>query len=155
MPTVYLGIGSNLGNRRANCRKALDLMAEAGLIIVRRSSFFETAPWGLEKQPAFINMAAEIETDHKPHELLTVLKHIEKTMGRKQTIRWAPRIIDLDILLYDRLVINDPDLTLPHPLLHERTFVLDPLAEIAPSVIHPLLCETISTLREKLRGSPA
>lgn len=146
MPTVYIGIGSNLGNRERNCLQAVALLTENNITVTKQSSMRETEPWGVKGQPRFINVAIEAETDLAPFRLLEKLKDIEKEMGRKETHRWGPRIIDLDILLYDDLVINTSELTIPHPLMHEREFVLLPLSEIAPDRVHPVLGKTIKEL---------
>jgi len=136
MSIAYIGIGSNLGNREENCKKAIRLMAESGIAIKKESSMYETEPWGVKDQPKFINMAVEVETDKNPEELLRILKKIEEDIGRIETSKWGPRIIDLDILLYDDIVLDTPDLKIPHPLMFGRDFVLKPLAEIAPDKIH-------------------
>ena len=146
MPIVHIGIGSNLGDREEHCRKALRLFSERGIHIRRRSSMYETEPWGEKDQPRFINMAIEGETGLGPAGLLEVLKIIEDEVGRVETFRWGPRVIDLDILLYDDLVMETPELKIPHPRMHEREFVLRPLAEIAPDKIHPLLKKTMREL---------
>ena len=112
----------------------------------KQSSMYETKPWGLTDQPDFVNMAVEAETDLAPIELLEMLKKIEKDMGRRDTIRWGPRIIDLDILLYDDIILKTDSLTIPHPLMHEREFVLGPLSEIAGDLIHPVLKKSIGDL---------
>lgn len=151
MPIAYLGIGSNLGERRNNCLIALRLLAEKGIIIRKASSFYETEPWGIKEQPDFINMAAEVETDLPPDELHKVIKGIEREMGRKETFRWGPRIIDIDILLYNDMIYESADLRIPHPLMHEREFVLEPLSEIAPERVHPLLKKTIIELLRSLQ----
>lgn len=151
MAVAYIGIGSNLGNRRYNCLKAIEMLKKSGLAVHKVSSLYETEPWGLKEQPRFINMAVEIGTDLPPAKLLDLIKTIEKRMGRKKTERWGPRRIDLDILLYDDLSVQDDNLNIPHPLMHERTFVLEPLSEIAPEKVHPLLLKTVSALlREKV-----
>jgi 2-amino-4-hydroxy-6-hydroxymethyldihydropteridine diphosphokinase len=146
MSTAYIGIGSNLGNRQYHCLKAIELIERSGQKISKISSLYETEPWGVRKQPAFINMAVEIETGLPPRELLILCKRIEKRMGRKKTVRWGPRVIDLDILLYDDLAVKDDDIVIPHPLMHRRAFVLEPLSEIAPEKVHPLLKKKITDL---------
>ncbi len=155
MSVAYIGIGSNLGNRRYHCLKAVELLKQNGLRVSKISSLYETEPWGLKEQPSFINMAVEIETDLMPRKLLDLLRKIEKRMGRKKTQRWGPRTIDLDILLYDDLITRDEDLIIPHPLMHERTFVLVPLSEIASDKVHPVLLKKVGDLlRERnIRGS--
>jgi 2-amino-4-hydroxy-6-hydroxymethyldihydropteridine diphosphokinase len=146
MAKVHIGIGSNVGDRRASCHTAVDLLRQAGQTILKQSSLYETEPWGVENQPLFINMAIEIQTDLPPIELLSLLKKIEKNMGRVYTDRWGPRVIDLDILLYEDLVITGRELQIPHPAMHERAFVLKPLAEIAPEEMHPVLLKKIDEL---------
>jgi dihydroneopterin aldolase/2-amino-4-hydroxy-6-hydroxymethyldihydropteridine diphosphokinase len=151
VPIVYISIGSNLGDREENCLKAIQLLSAAGISITKQSTMFETEPWGLKEQPRFINMAVEAGTGEGPYRLLEILKEIERNMGRGKTTKWGPRIIDLDILFYDGLVIDTPELKIPHPLMHEREFVLGPLAEIAPDKVHPVLKKTV---RELLRDKP-
>lgn len=150
MSIVYIGIGSNLGNREENCLHAIKLLEKGGIIVKKRSSLYETEPWGVKDQPPFLNMAIEIETALKPKELLKILKDVEKEVGRKESTKWGPRIIDLDILLIDNIVLNKDNLKIPHPFMHERDFVLRPLHEIAPSVKHPLLKMTVRELLQKL-----
>jgi 2-amino-4-hydroxy-6-hydroxymethyldihydropteridine diphosphokinase len=151
MPIVYIGIGSNLGKREENCLRALQLISAKAGSIKRQSSMHETQPWGMEDQPKFINMAAEVETGEEPQRLLEILKSIEREMGREQTFRWGPRTIDLDILFYDDLVMDTPDLRIPHPLMYQREFVLRPLSEIAPDKVHPVLKKTVRELLSELR----
>ena len=146
MAIVYIGIGTNLGNREKNCRKALEGLEEIGIRVTKRSSLYETDPWGVKDQPPFINMAVETETALLPADLLEKLKAIETTMGREKTYRWGPRVIDLDILFYDDLVVDTGSLKIPHPRLHERAFVLEPLSEIAPEFIHPVMGRSIKEL---------
>jgi len=148
MATVYIGIGSNLGEREENCRNAIKLLIESGIKVLRQSSKIETEPWGVTDQPDFINMAIMVETDQKPLALLHLLKNIETDAGRRPTTRWGPRLIDLDILLYDDLILNTPELEIPHPMMCDREFVLKPLAEIGPDVIHPVFRKSIKGLLE-------
>jgi 2-amino-4-hydroxy-6-hydroxymethyldihydropteridine diphosphokinase len=149
---AYIGIGSNLGNRQENCLRAVELLEEKGIIVKKRSSMHETEPRGVKDQPRFINMAREIETDLESKELLRILKIVEKELGRKESFKWGPRSIDLDILLFDDLVLKEDDLEIPHPLMHERDFVLKPLCEIAPDIIHPVLKKKIRELLQELEN---
>jgi len=142
-----IALGSNLGNREANLRTAIEHMRALG-DMKKISSFHDTVPVGYLDQPHFLNAAALLRTSLPPHELLTALLAIEKAMGRDRatSIPNGPRIIDLDILLYGDTVLDTPELVLPHPRLHQRAFVLAPLAEIAPGMMHPLLFCTIDQL---------
>jgi 2-amino-4-hydroxy-6-hydroxymethyldihydropteridine diphosphokinase len=144
---VYIGIGSNLGNKRENYLEALERIAKTPKTrIIKESSVYESQPLGDSKE-WFINGVIEIETELKPELLLTKFKNIERAMGRKKVRkRWGARIIDLDILLYDSLVMNKKTLKIPHPEMHQRKFVLIPLSELAPQVIHPVLGTSISEL---------
>ena len=146
MAKAYIGIGSNIGDRYDNCLKAIAFLEQRGQVILKRSSLYETEPWGVKDQPRFINMAIEIRTGLSPQELLSLLKKTEKDMGRVYTTRWGPRLIDLDILLYEDRIINENDLQIPHPRMHERAFVLEPLAEICPEKVHPVLLKRIDEL---------
>lgn len=130
---IYIGIGTNIGNRQHNLETALNEIAEFSTI-TKKSSIYETEPVGFKPQPDFLNMVIEIDTDLTPSQLIIKLQEIEHKMGRVREIKNGPRIIDLDILLYNDLVINHPDLTIPHPRLTERSFVLEPLFEIAPEI---------------------
>ncbi|HNR13276.1 MAG TPA: 2-amino-4-hydroxy-6-hydroxymethyldihydropteridine diphosphokinase [Thermodesulfobacteriota bacterium] len=144
---VYIGIGSNIGNRIQNCQQALITLVECtGGSLRRRSSWYQTQPWGREDQEDFVNGAAEIEMAVSPRQLLKACQEIERLMGRRDSIRWGPRIIDLDILLYGDCIVRSPDLEIPHPRLHLRNFVLIPLEEIAPDLLHPVFKKTIHTL---------
>ena len=151
MATVYIGIGSNLGERKENCRKAVRLFLENGIAITKMSSMIETEPWGVTNQQKFINMAVEVHTDLGSEELLALLQEIEFEMGRLPSARWRPRVIDLDILLYDDLVMKIDDLEIPHPYIKDRDFVLKPLAEIAPEKMHPVLKKTVRELLKELK----
>ncbi len=151
MTTIYIGIGSNLGDREGTCLKALEELEKRRIEVTKKSSRYETEPWGVRDQPKFINMVVEADTDLTPGGVLRVIKEIEKNLGRRETRRWGPRVVDLDILLYNDLVVDEPDLRIPHPHMHERDFVLKPLSEIAPEAIHPLLKKTV---REMLSEAP-
>jgi len=153
MKTVYLALGSNLGNRRQNVLAAAALMQKIkGIKVGKISKLYETEPWGYKNQPKFINAAVEIKTELSPLQLFMILKGIEKKLGRKpQKIKWGPRIIDIDILLYGDRVIKTGRLEIPHPQMHRRIFVLRPLSEIAPDVVHPELKKSIKALLEENR----
>jgi len=150
MSIVYIGIGSNLGDRQKSCLRAIELLQERGIVVTKKSSLYETEPWGYKDQPQFINMAIEGETEFNPKELLMVLKNIEREIGREESLRWGPRKVDLDILLFDTIILTEGSLEIPHPLLHKRDFVLKPLCEIASDIHHPLLKMSISDLLQQL-----
>ncbi len=137
MVRIYLGIGSNLKNRRENIRKALALLKDNKIRLRKLSRIIETDPVGGPKQGKFLNAVLEADTNLRPRKLLDTLKNIEKQLGRKKTVRFGPRTIDLDILLYDRAIINSKELIVPHPRMNERDFVLRPLREIAPNIVIP------------------
>ena len=143
MVRVHLGLGSNLGDREANIKRALECLALRGIEVSALSPLYETEPWGVVDQPRFLNAACAIETDHPPHALLDLLKEIESEMGRVPTVRNGPRPIDLDILLYGRLRIHTPRLIVPHVGMLQRASVLVPLADVAPAVRHPITGRTI------------
>jgi len=145
---AYIALGTNLGDRLANLRAALEAFAPQ-VKILKESHIYETPPWGYEDQPAFLNMVVRAETDLKPDGLLEFLKQLETRLGRESSFRWGPRLIDLDILFYDDLVINTPPLVVPHPRLHERAFVLVPLTDVGAAVVHPLLGEFVWELMQK------
>ena len=146
MAEVYIGIGSNLGDREGYIRKSLGLMNDFGIAVIRVSSIIETEPYGYTDQPPFLNCVAHVETFYSPLHLLNALQLIEKTLGRKRSIRWGPRTIDLDILLYNSVVIDTPRLKIPHPDMVNRYFVLKPLSEIAPDLVHPVFGKTMIEL---------
>ena len=148
-PVVYLGLGSNLGDRAANLRNALRRLSHLARP-EEVSSLYETAPVGEEEQPLFYNAVCRIVTALEPEALLRHLKEIEFAIGRSPGPRWGPRIIDLDILLYSDWVLEQEDLVIPHPLLAERAFVLIPLAELAPDLAHPVLGKPLRELLSAL-----
>ncbi|MGC9045127.1 MAG: 2-amino-4-hydroxy-6-hydroxymethyldihydropteridine diphosphokinase [Thermodesulfovibrio sp.] len=150
MHRVFLSIGSNIGEKEKNCLQAIAILEQSGLIINKTSSIYITKPWGFKNQPDFANMAVEAFTDFDPRELLQLIKKIEKQMGRKSTIKYGPRIIDIDIIFYDNLIYESENLNIPHPLMHKRYFVLKPLVEIAPDFVHPVLGLTIKELFDNL-----
>jgi len=135
---VYIALGTNLGNRPANLRAALGTLPPE-VNVLAESHVYETPPWGYKDQSAFLNMVVKAETSLEPDVLLKYLKQLEVQLGREANFRWGPRLIDLDILFYDDLVIDTPPLVIPHPRLHERAFALVPLADVAPELIHPVL----------------
>lgn len=150
MPTVYLGLGGNLGDRRANLRLACWRLEAGGVRLERCSSLYETEPWGVADQPRFLNAVCYGETDLTPAALLALAKQIERGLGRLPTVRYGPRPVDIDILLYGETQLASPDLSIPHPRLAERAFVLVPLAEIAPLARVPGTGCTVQELLEAL-----
>ncbi len=143
--TVYLALGTNLGDRPGNLQNAI-----AGLppvvTVLESSPVYKTLPWGVTDQPAFLNMVIKAETHSEPLELLKQLKLLETRLGRLPSIRYGPRLIDIDLLFYDDLILNTAELTIPHPNLHERAFVLVPLSDLAPEFIHPVTGKTVRQL---------
>ena len=145
--TAYLGLGSNLASREKNIKRAIEkLNSEEAIHVSRASSFYETEPQGIKDQPYFINCVLEIKTTLSPACLLEKLKSIERELGRTPAVRWGPRIIDIDILQYEDIIINEGNLKIPHPLMEKRRFVLRGLSEIAPTLRHPLSGKTAREL---------
>jgi 2-amino-4-hydroxy-6-hydroxymethyldihydropteridine diphosphokinase len=144
--TVYLSLGSNLGDRAAQIESALARLAEENVRVVKRSSFYETEPVEFLAQGWFLNIAVEAETELMPRQLLRVIRQIERELGRKRIVRSGPRTIDIDILLFGANIMNAADLEIPHPRMTERRFVLVPMAEIAPTLRHPVLRLTMTEL---------
>jgi 2-amino-4-hydroxy-6-hydroxymethyldihydropteridine diphosphokinase len=151
---AYLSLGSNVGDREAHLREALARLSAAGRVVAM-SAFYETEPVEFTRQPWFLNCAVALETSHTPQQLMTAILRIEEEMGRRRVQKKGPRSIDIDILLFDDTIIDSTDLTIPHPALHQRRFVLEPLAEIAPEVLHPAIKKTIRELRDALPAGQA
>ena len=143
--TVYLSLGTNLGNRAANLKEAISALAPQ-MTVKSKSKVYETPPWGYENQPDFLNQAVKAYTYLEPELLLKHIKRLEVALGRNATFKYGPRLIDIDILLYDDLVIETPSLSIPHSDLHKRGFVLLPMMDIAPDVVHPVQKKTIREL---------
>lgn len=149
---VYLGLGSNLGDRAANLREAIARLQDLGRVVAV-SPLYETEPLEVIDQPWFLNCAVALETEQMPRQLMSRLLGIERDMGRRRGKAKGPRLIDLDILLFGASVIQAPGLTVPHPAMHERRFVLEPLADIAPDLRHPVFKRTVRELRDALGKS--
>jgi 2-amino-4-hydroxy-6-hydroxymethyldihydropteridine diphosphokinase len=147
--TIFLSLGSNLGDRLNNLQDAIRSLPPK-VQPLSQSRIYETDPWGYTDQPAFLNLVIKANTELAPKKLLVFLKKMEVVLGREETFRYGPRVIDLDILFYDDLVLDSPDLTIPHPRLTERAFVLIPLAELAPDLVHPVIKKTIRQLKTSI-----
>ncbi len=152
---IYLSLGANLGNREANLQQAIELIKERLGEVIAISSFIETAAWGKTDQPDFLNLALLVATNYSPLKALTIIQEIEHQLGRERKEKWGARLIDIDIIFWDNQVISEVQLTVPHPLMHERTFVLIPMAEIAPEMEHPVLKRKMKELLESLEKQEA
>nr|WP_297890138.1 2-amino-4-hydroxy-6-hydroxymethyldihydropteridine diphosphokinase [Sulfurihydrogenibium sp.] len=147
---VFLGLGSNLGNREENLKKAIELLSEK-INIIKLSKIYETKPVGVENQPDFLNMALIGETDIDHISMFSFIKEVEKKVGRVERYRWGPREIDIDILFYNDLIFHSENLQIPHPRLHERDFVLKPLMDLNPDFVHPVLKKSIKEIYKDLK----
>ena len=151
MSKVFIGIGSNLSNAKENCLQGISKLNKSNEIkVIHCSSFYKTEPVGEPRQDWFINCVVEAETLLSPENLLLYLKGLETEMGRFSYVKWGPRVIDFDILFFDNKIIDTCDLKIPHPLNHERRFVLEPMGEIAPDLIHPVLKKSINELKKSI-----
>ena len=150
LQTVYLLLGSNLGNSREILNNAIELIGHKVGVIVSQSSNYETKPWGVTDQPDFLNSALLVHTKLKPLEILEQTQSIENQLGRIRREKWGARLIDIDIIFYENEIIDEPNLKVPHPLMQQRDFVLTPLAEIVPNFVHPVLGKTVLELRNIL-----
>ncbi|MHC4320803.1 MAG: 2-amino-4-hydroxy-6-hydroxymethyldihydropteridine diphosphokinase [Planctomycetota bacterium] len=153
MTKVYAGLGSNLGNKREYILSAIDRIdAVEGICVKEKSGFYDTTPVGGPSQPDYVNCVIGLETEIEPQTLLKEFKKVEIELGRKPGVRWGPRVVDLDILLYGDRIVNDHNLRIPHKRMHERVFVLAPLCEISPDTKHPVSGIRISELLEKIKS---
>lgn len=151
MAIAYLGLGSNIGDRVENLNSAITKLSEVpGIQVTKISSRYETKPYGKTDQPDFMNMAIEVDTNLTPLDLLETVLDVEHELGRVRTEVWGPRNIDIDVLLYEELELQLSDLKVPHPEMHLRSFVIDPLNEIAPKKEHPTLKMTVEKIKEQL-----
>jgi 2-amino-4-hydroxy-6-hydroxymethyldihydropteridine diphosphokinase len=152
--TVYLSLGSNVGDREAHLRKAIEQLEAADIRILRRSAIFETEPQDVKEQGWFLNAVVEVETELFPMQLLARAQKIERDLGRQRLKQGGPRTIDIDILLYGSVVIRTPQLEIPHPRMTARRFVLEPLAQLAPDLVHPVTGQAVSAMLAQIQGQP-
>lgn len=148
MTSIYLLLGTNLGNKSANLQRAKELLTSHAIITKKESKIYETAAWGNEDQPSFLNQVVEVDSNKSPQRILTLVNQIEEEMGRVRFEKWGERLIDIDILYFGSHEIQNEDLVIPHPEIQNRRFTLAPLAEMAPSFIHPVLKKTQQELLE-------
>jgi 2-amino-4-hydroxy-6-hydroxymethyldihydropteridine diphosphokinase len=149
--TAFIGIGSNRGNRKENCETAVKIIAaHKNTAIIKKSSLYETEAWGEESQDNFINYVAEIKTGKNVFDFFSLLQQTENKIGKQKEGFWGPRNIDIDLLFFGQEIINEPELKVPHPFLHLRRFVIEPLSEIAPDFIHPIINQSIKVLLKNL-----
>lgn len=150
MNGIYIALGSNIGDREGNLKRALDMLEESSVHIIKKSKFYETKPYGVADQPDFLNVVAEVSADMQPIDLLHTMRDIERRMGRERKRHWGERNIDLDLLIYPNVIMDTPELTLPHKDMENREFVLRPMTEIAPDLVHPVLGSTMQELLNAL-----
>jgi 2-amino-4-hydroxy-6-hydroxymethyldihydropteridine diphosphokinase len=149
--SVIISVGSNMGDKRANCQQGIDRLLSAGCVLVNVSRFYRTSPVDYLDQDWFVNAAVKVETPLAPLDLLAALQAIQKQAGRtKSGIRFGPRVLDLDIIFYDQLVMKTAELEIPHPRMHKRRFVLRPICDIDPEIVHPLLNIPLKSLLKQL-----
>lgn len=146
---VYILLGTNMGDKQAQLQMALNVLSEGVCRLKNASSVYVTSPWGVTDQPEFLNQVIEIETTLAPTDLLKLTQQIEKAAGPPKAKKWGPRYLDVDILFYDDQIIDQPELQIPHPALHERDFTLIPLYEITPDLVHPRLQQTVGEMLEQ------
>jgi len=150
---VYLSLGSNIGSKRENIKKALNLLDDdKNVEVAHASSLYETKPWGYINQPNFYNCVSQINTNYEPIELLRLIQTIETKMGRIKNKKWGPRIIDIDIILFENIILDSNDLIIPHPWMEKRAFVLFPLMELDNKIMHPISKRGIAKLVEAVGG---
>ena len=152
MKKAVIALGSNIGDTLANLKEAVAMLEDDGCNVLSVSRLYQTEPWGYADQDDFLNGCLELETLLTPHELLEVLHKAEQQEKRERLIHWGPRTLDLDLLFYDDEILESPELVVPHPEIEKRTFVLEPLAQIAPWKVHPVLKKRIKTLLEELEN---
>jgi len=153
MTGIYLLLGTNLGNKVKNLEKVIELLVANRVAIRKESSIYETAAWGIEDQPSFLNQVIEIETSRAPEKLLELLQEIELKMGRVRKVKWGERLIDIDILYYGDTIVDQEELKIPHPEIQNRRFTLAPLVELSPELIHPVLKKRQEVLLEECEDS--
>ncbi|GAA4340464.1 2-amino-4-hydroxy-6-hydroxymethyldihydropteridine diphosphokinase [Mucilaginibacter gynuensis] len=153
MIDVFLLLGTNLGEREMYLQQAVQHIAEEVGAVIKLSSVYETQSWGKTDEPDYLNQVILLQTELPPLALLTRVLHIESILGRVRKERWGARVIDIDVLFYGDQVINEPQLQVPHPRLHERRFTLEPLAEIAPELIHPVLNNNVLSIKNALKDT--